>query len=742
MFSLYIIFRLQIESTVFKDSKSQDRGGAISAVGAVIMITNTRFVNCSSLGNGGGAILATNFECYAAKHDFSTAVNIIGSSFEGCFSRGSGGAVLVDSNLAKISVTASSFTACRSESQGGAISSIDGSLAKIVDSVFSGNSAGGHGGGALYAENAQLILHGVSANDNRAEAGGGGVLYWLGQVSPTVISWCRPGSYPDPAFECKPDSCSAACIPCQQGKYLSWSGADSQENCLPCEAGSYSSSLGSSHCGNQCGAGFFSTMRGAADLSVCAACEPGTFTDISGATTCHICEAGAYSSGVGSSACLLCPPATYLTSPGASALSACMMCQGGSFSQDKGSVYCSPCDAGYYSRPMSTACTECPAGTFASEHGSAECDSCRPGQFSDQGAASCSVCWAGTFSTAFSMNGSAGCRTCGDGLFSGREAERCNPINGYRAGIASDVFSNGSEVSQSTVSLPFSFSWYGEEYWNVTISKYGVLGMGECILSGPPLFHSSFWWQQSLVAVFWQNLALLNLDTPFGNGLIQWSDKDTVVFQWTNWSTASWAGTGGSLTFQISLLRNGSVLLSYVQMDGLNSRGDFAVVGFKGHSRLGRILSFFSPTLHSGLCFRVSPDPTQASQYSIEEYTCPENIRLVPICGPGLFLGSDYQCTACRVGTYQTGEGMQSVNNCSLCATGKFSPSSGATAASSCMECAVNNSKKFSLPSGCDSGELPSDTSVIRSIGLDSESTKPQDHLKIFNIEGEKRSQR
>ena len=679
---------MQVESSVFQDSRSQDSGGAISAVGAIIHIKATRFVNSSSLGNGGGAISATHFVCYSSTQVFPTAVDIKDSSFEGCFSRGSGGAVMVSSRMASVNISASLFMACISARQGGALASMDGGLAKLVDSIFVFNSASGHGGGALYSENAQLVLHGVSAHGNTADAGGGGVLYWLGQLPPIVISWCSQGAYPDPASVCSPTSCSLPCQPCQKGTYLTGSGAESQGSCLPCEAGFYSTLLGSTASTDclSCSAGSYSTTKGSSHPSFCVACEPGSYAGLPAATTCRICEPGTYSSKMGSSTCLLCPAGTYLSS-GASQQDACMECPGGSISYEEGSVGCTPCDAGYYSRPMSTSCTTCPAGTFASATSLTVCELCGPGQFSDPGVEACAVCRAGTFSIGFGVESSESCSACSDGLFSGRGASRCNPIDGFRAGPVSNVFSDGSEVTEIILPLPFPFSFYGEEYWNVTVSKYGLLGMGECTFDYLNVMFPSYL-EQSIVAVFWQNLAAQE-----GSGFIQWSDNDTITFQWTDWSTVSWAGIGGSLTFQISLMRNGSFLLSYIELDGLMAHGEMATVGFQGGD-FGLTISFCSayPGFYSGLCYIISPDSNETAQYSVKQYKCPDNARLVVTCEPGKFLGPDYKCALCSAGTYQTGTGMQNKSNCSLCVPGTFSQSSGATAAIDCSECAGNSS--------------------------------------------------
>jgi predicted outer membrane repeat protein len=593
-----------------------------------------------------------------------TEVSIVGSSFEGCFSRGPGGAVMVSSRSGRVLVFESVFMACRSDGQGGALSFIDSSSVKLVNSLFVNNVASGFGGGALYAENVQLILHGVSAHNNAAAAGGGGVLFWLGQFPPVVIPWCREGAFPDPASVCDPSSCLTSCLPCQRGTYLTGSGAESQESCLPCEAGTYSSLHGAKYC-VMCSAGYFSTTVGAMDPSVCAACDPGSYIGLTAATTCMLCEAGTYTSEMGLSTCLLCPAGTSMSSPGASLQQACIECPGGSFSQEAASLFCQPCSAGHYSGPMATTCTICPAGTSASASGSKECESCRPGQFSNHGADMCDSCSAGKFSTSFGSSSSESCWSCDSGLFSGRGYTRCLPIDGFREGVASNVFSDEISATQITLALPFPFHFYGDEYSNVTVSKHGLIGFGEPYLNGESYKFPHGTRDKSIIAVFWKRLA-----APAGNGFIQWSDNNTITFQWTNWAIVY--SKGGTLTFQVSLMRNGSVLLSYIELEGSHSQ--YTAVGLQRGDTWLTINPPLSanPRLYSGLCYLISPDPFNPAGYSVENYTCPENMRLVESCGPGLFLGPDYQCTLCPYGTYQTGKGMQSANSCLPYAPGTF----------------------------------------------------------------------
>jgi hypothetical protein len=265
------------------------------------------------------------------------------------------------------------------------------------------------------------------------------------------------------------------------------------------------------------------------------------------------------------------------------------------------------------------------------------------------------------------------CLTCSPGSFSGPGAARCASISDFRLVNASSLLSKGE--SQVTVSIPFPFHFYCQLYNETTLSMYGVLGFGNCSLDSNNVFLPSFLSpNKAIVAVLWQILA-----TDDKSSIIQWSDNDAITFQWTDWTTLFWAG---SLTFQVSLMRNGSVLLSYIELDGIMSRGMLSTVGIQGGG-LGLTISYNEDNLYPGLCYHLWPDPQDCSNYRIEPYMCPENIRLVEKCGPGLYLGSDFNCVACPVGSYQTG--MNHAGSCVLCEAGKYSNQTGATAPEDCL---------------------------------------------------------
>ncbi len=663
---------MQIESTDFYNSQSLGSGGAISAAGATVIIRTARFINCSSEGDGGGAIAATDFFCYGSTKAINTTIKIVDSLFNRCVSRGSGGAILVTSTSATLSIFGSEFTACQSKKSGGALAALDGGTATATNSIFSGNIAHGYGGGALYARNAQLTLHGVSARKNLATEGGGGALYWTGQKPPSVIPWCMQGTYPDHTFVCSPRNCTESCLPCVKGTYQSGIGMSSQEGCLPCAAGTFSSAPGTTSC-SMCHVGYYSTFQGASYSSTCAECLPGSYSNVPASTSCLQCKAGTFMSNYGATICSMCQAGLYLELSGVSQLDACKECSAGFFAQYPDSSECLQCNPGFYSGPKATACEACPPGLFASEARSSQCFLCVPGRYSDAGASACASCESGKYSSSSGATDSIMCTSCSPGLFSGPGAARCASLSDFRVVNGSSLFSYGQ--LQNTVSLPFPFQFYCQKYSETTLSVHGVLGFGNCSLDSNNLFLPSVLNPNSeIVAIFWQSLAANNRSS-----IIQWSDNDAISFQWTDWATLYWAG---SLTFQVSLLRNGSVLLSYIELDGIMSLGQLATVGIQGGT-LGWTISFYEDKLYPGLCYHLLPDPQDCSIYRIEQYTCPYNIRLVATCGPGLYLGSDFKCTACPVGSYQTG--MKNSGSCVLCEAGKYSNQTGATASEDCL---------------------------------------------------------
>ena len=635
-------------------------------------IAFSQFINCSSI-YGGGAVAATAFVCYGLAAPFSTSVYIADSSFTQCSSDGSGGAVFAASQSAMLNVMYSTFDSCKSNGMGGALAAFTGAVARVTGSMFSGNSASGHGGGAVYVQYAQLTLHGVVAYDNIAFAGGGGALYWQNLLPPIIVPWCREGTFPDPDFECTPARCANSCLPCIAGTYQSSIGVETNESCTFCAAGTFSSSPGATVC-TTCEQGKFSSAVGA---TTCSLCPNGSFTGSVSSSSCSICSMGTFSSFQGSSLCLSCFPGYYSSSTGSSDPSDCVPCSAGSFAVSPASSSCDPCGPGLFSGQNSSECTSCPAGAFSSASESTSCWICGPGSYTFQGASVCEECMQGTYSSKTGATDLASCVACNPGMFSSTGASFCLPSDRYRSSYPSNIFSNGSVLSID-IALPFAFPFYCKQYSIAAITAYGVVGFKNTTFYEtneilPPDVEDLVF-----VAAFWQKLS-----PPTSGGFMQWSDVEQIVFQWTNWSTTTASGTDGPLTFQVALFKNGTVLLSYVQLEGVTSYDQQVIVGIQDDfSELN--ISLSDPQLYTGACIRISPNANQCSKYTIDQYRCANTLRLIPICAPGKYLGSNFQCQDCPSGTYQTGEGMTTVKNCTLCEVGKYFNGSGAISAADC----------------------------------------------------------
>ena len=205
---------VKLTSSRLSGTWSSGSGGAISAVGCMVSVSNSTFDNCSSA-SGGGAITASQFVCFGSTVQLNTSVAIDSSTFKRCRSASVGGALLVASAFSRALVSNSHFSHCRSESSGGAIAATDKAAVNIYDtwfeensavnsgggfalttlavgtvisSVFRGNAALGLGGGAISASESFLAMQSVLISGNTALQGGGGGIFWNGGISPNLNS--------------------------------------------------------------------------------------------------------------------------------------------------------------------------------------------------------------------------------------------------------------------------------------------------------------------------------------------------------------------------------------------------------------------------------------------------------------------------------------------------------------------------------------------------------------------------
>mmetsp|Transcript_36466 Transcript_36466/g.96060 ORF Transcript_36466/g.96060 Transcript_36466/m.96060 type:complete len:1960 (+) Transcript_36466:49-5928(+) len=198
--------QLRVSGSSFLSTEAQGVGGALAAVGCALFVKDTIFQLCRAAQEG-GAIAAMGFLCYGSPAAQKTEIKIEMCSFKECGAEGSGGAVMVDSEQASLSITSAVFTACLSNSSGGALgfrNGADGTISDItfvnnqarlgggaltleksasvsvLHTNFSGNEAMGVGGGAVFLEHSNLLLGDVSCVKNRALGGGGGAVFWEG----------------------------------------------------------------------------------------------------------------------------------------------------------------------------------------------------------------------------------------------------------------------------------------------------------------------------------------------------------------------------------------------------------------------------------------------------------------------------------------------------------------------------------------------------------------------------------
>ena len=194
------------------------------------------------------------------------------------------------------------------------------------------------------------------------------------------------------------------------------------------------------------------------DLSTCAACAGGKYSNATDSRVCTDCPADTYSNDA-RTACSGCP-ANSVSAVGTATVLACqciagyffflapegrqcLPCAAGSYKNAAGNVNCTNCSTGSFAAADgSTGCAPCPASTFASAGGAQSCTACPnltqsvvgsssvsacacvPGYTGPGGLLTCTACAAGTFKAG---NGSAACTACafGSDSVSGQAACTC-----------------------------------------------------------------------------------------------------------------------------------------------------------------------------------------------------------------------------------------------------------------------------------------------------------------------------
>ncbi len=164
-------------SVSFINNVSSSYGGAVHVAGS-LEVTDSTFVNNAS--EDGGAIYV--------EFDPGAVVNIVHTSFSGNRADYYGGALFVDADL---NISGSTFRGnSAGENDGGAIYADDGEVV-VNQSTFVTNVAGG-GGGAIYSDDDDGIqVAGSTFTSNRAVSGWGGALFSYNTVDSVDSKYLR-----------------------------------------------------------------------------------------------------------------------------------------------------------------------------------------------------------------------------------------------------------------------------------------------------------------------------------------------------------------------------------------------------------------------------------------------------------------------------------------------------------------------------------------------------------------------
>jgi hypothetical protein len=712
-----------IRGCSFVQSRSQGVGGAISAMGASLLIDNSSFINCSAA-RGGGAVATDDFHCYGSRQRLQissvTAVEITACHFEGCSASGPGGAVLFMSSNSAVTLSHSSFVSCTSAGPGGAVSASRLAAVSVVKCLLNGNSAGWPGGGALHSDGARLTLHGVSCAGNSAPVGGGGALFWEGEIHPTILAWCDPGLYPDLGYTCTPNDCTARCIPCAVGRYQSSEGAANGNACIPCAAGTYSSFVGATAC-VECSAGHFSLTVGANRSAECTLCAAGKHASSSGTSLCNVCSPGTFSSAAGASSCDICEVGFYGASYGNSA---CFACEPGFYS-GIGAVNCEICHAGSYLPGGAQECVLCAAGSFSTSEGAVSettCIPCEPGSYSEAvGVSGCELCQAGTYSSLVGANSSSACTGCSESKLSFSGSSLCINATDIREGTPLEM--SGTTESVAVV-LPFNMSIFNSVFSRLTcIASPDILL--QLVFSSPTAadIHTIDIKMDGIPDMFyppWMLPACGRTST-----FLEWKAEDVITLQWTNWepNPPVWISPPCFFrTAQISLFSNSTITICYRLISSADPTWEretlsIGIYGDNTSFSLSRI------TLN-GLCLVLSPE---FGSYNISTRPWLATEVLIPACAAGQYLSADVSCSNCPTGTFQSSNGFLSKTACTVCAAGKYSSAAGASGPDSCIMC--TNSTELNETS-VDSSEL--NETLARTTACEPvEATRFDDPLRI-----------
>ena len=217
-------------------------------------------------------------------------------------------------------------------------------------------------------------------------------------VESSVCALCSPGTYQGATEKSTCIGCSAgtfrtgsgftscvACTACLSGQvWTSGCTATVDGVCGSCLAGTYVNAFGRFTC-DACGAGTYQTGVRGVTCQSCRNCAAGTYQGTaclaSADRVCPACQPGTYSSMTGLAACIGCENGRYQAGTGGTQCDACQTCiagqSWGDSCQPTQNAVCTPCQIGTFNPSSQTStCLRCAAGTYRDTVGGTVCGAC------------------------------------------------------------------------------------------------------------------------------------------------------------------------------------------------------------------------------------------------------------------------------------------------------------------------------------------------------------------------------
>jgi hypothetical protein len=409
---------ITVNGSLFYNCSSQGNGGAMSFYGSRLNVSNSEFVQCTSLKGSGGGVWSGEYVSWP-ETPMTSNIAATSTSFTKCKAQKKGGAI--SASFSSIQLLECRFEENSAANSGGGME-LQESNGIVAGTQFINNKAESIGGGALLLLNSGVDLFANTFDANTAPQGGGGAFLWAGKPSPILR------------------------MACDLGWFAGETDADGNPTCVPCAPGSFRDSFTTTTC-RLCELGAYTPNSGA---SACRQCESGKFQQAKGATACYECGANADSfAGSSSLDQCFCVERSY----GLPASSGCRSCASNADSLARstsgsqcfctanfygdGATRCDKCSRDSNSPARSArvgacscnagftgdastgdpdACAACPTGKYTDTgvNGTGlQCVSCPKGTFSDStGASTCTKCPAGKFRETDGGKSGTECSSC------------------------------------------------------------------------------------------------------------------------------------------------------------------------------------------------------------------------------------------------------------------------------------------------------------------------------------------